>query len=261
MKSNNVWKLTLVSFSLLIILACNALFPPPPVSPSPIPPAMTVASGSGQAVISRLSYDEASENPKYKISGQIPGMLDNSDPRTSAFNDVIHALFDGEVAAFKRNISELPSDPNSGASSFDAKYSVLFQNDGMASIKFDFSEYASGAAHPGHHSRTVNYDFEQARPLVLDELFLPGSNYLEVISNYCIAELKKQPYSDSVFLDGAEPTPDNYRNWNITLDGLMITFDEYQVAPYAAGPQTITVPYDELRAVIDPQGPLGKINR
>jgi hypothetical protein len=49
---------------------------------------------------------------------------------------------------------------------------------------------------------------------------------------------------------------ENYRNWNITPDGLMITFDEYQVAPYAAGPQTVTVPYSELRGLINPEGVL-----
>jgi hypothetical protein len=57
------------------------------------------------------------------------------------------------------------------------------------------------------------------------------------------------------------PTPENYRNWNIATDGLMITFDEYQVAAYAAGPQTVVVPYSELQAVIDPASPLTGITR
>jgi hypothetical protein len=38
---------------------------------------------------------------------------------------------------------------------------------------------------------------------------------------------------------------------------LLITFDEYQVAAYAAGPQTVVVPYSELKGLIDPQGALG----
>ena len=39
-------------------------------------------------------------------------------------------------------------------------------------------------------------------------------------------------------------------------NGLLITFDEYQVAPYAAGPQIITVPYFELQILINQKGPL-----
>jgi hypothetical protein len=39
----------------------------------------------------------------------------------------------------------------------------------------------------------------------------------------------------------------------------MITFDEYQVAPYAAGAQTVVIPYRELQTVIAPAGPLAGI--
>ena len=46
------------------------------------------------------------------------------------------------------------------------------------------------------------------------------------------------------------------RNWD-AIAGLLITFDEYQVAPYVFGQQTETVPYSELKSMIDPHGPLG----
>jgi hypothetical protein len=36
---------------------------------------------------------------------------------------------------------------------------------------------------------------------------------------------------------------------------LAITFDEYQVAPYAAGPQTVVVPFSELTNLLNPEGP------
>jgi len=38
---------------------------------------------------------------------------------------------------------------------------------------------------------------------------------------------------------------------------VLISFDPYQVGPYAAGPQEIVVPYNELAALIDPAGPAG----
>ena len=38
--------------------------------------------------------------------------------------------------------------------------------------------------------------------------------------------------------------------------GLLISFDTYTVAPGAAGPQSVVVPYQELRAVAAPDGPL-----
>jgi hypothetical protein len=55
---------------------------------------------------------------------------------------------------------------------------------------------------------------------------------------------------------GAGPRADNYRAWNITRKGLWITFDPYQVAAYAAGPQNILVPYSVLKDIIKPDGPI-----
>ena len=60
-------------------------------------------------------------------------------------------------------------------------------------------------------------------------------------------------------MEGAKPTVENYRNWNIAPEGLRITFDTYQVAPGAAGPQMVMVPYAELKSVVDSQGPLASL--
>jgi len=54
--------------------------------------------------------------------------------------------------------------------------------------------------------------------------------------------------------EGALPAPENYQRWNITPDGLLISFDEYTVAPYAAVPQAVLVSYEVLKQLIDPGG-------
>jgi hypothetical protein len=120
--------------------------------------------------------------------------------------------------------------------------------------------YSDGAAHPYHFSRTVTFNLATGQDVTLDQLFLAGSDYLQIFSDVSKAELSTRDigFNDEVFASGADPLPVNYQNWNITADGLLITFDEYQVAPYAAGPQTVTLPYSALKDVIDPQGPLGK---
>jgi hypothetical protein len=137
------------------------------------------------------------------------------------------------------------------------KYGLLQQTGSLASIKFDFSVYISGAAHPYLYSRTANYHFDQRRSLSLEDLFLSGANYLEIISKYCIVQLSQRDIGFDEVSTGAAPTPENYRNWNLTSQGLLITFDTYQVAPGAAGPQMVIVPLSELQAVINSQGPLG----
>lgn len=284
MKPENTTKLVLAGFTLLVILACNTSFtafdltatsvPPTflnptftPVLPTLPPLLITETPGlfiSQQVTLANVPFSEVNPGnnfPSYTITSQTPQLTGSNDPRVQAFNQQVNGFVTNEVDVFRKNFQQLPITAYSNGSSLDVTYTLISQIGDLWSFKFDFAFYSDGAAHPGLNSTTLNYDLGQGRELVLSDLFLPNSNYLEVIANYCTAELLKQPYSDSFFLDGAKPTLENYRNWNITPDGLLITFDTYQVAPGAAGPQTVVVPYSELQTVIDPQGPLAGFAR
>ena len=144
---------------------------------------------------------------------------------------------------------------NDDGFAFDVQYSLVGQQGDFWSIKIDAMGYSDGAAHPYHYSLTVNYDLDQGREVTLDEIFLPNSNYLQKISEYCKAELGARDISFDMFAQGADPTPENYQHWNVSTEGLIITFDEYQVAAYAAGPQVVVIPFPELQGLINPQGP------
>ena len=60
---------------------------------------------------------------------------------------------------------------------------------------------------------------------------------------------------------GAAPELTNYDNWSLRKNGLGITFDSYQVGPYAAGPQSVLVPYSVLKDMIKPDGPAAQFAR
>ena len=122
--------------------------------------------------------------------------------------------------------------------------------------KFMIDNYFDGAAHPGQTSRTFTFDLASGHQVNLDQLFRPGTNYLQVLADYRKTELAGGDNAFDTTVTGADPLPDNYRALNISVDGLVITFDSYQVAAYAAGPQIVTIPYIELQAIIDPSGPL-----
>jgi hypothetical protein len=44
---------------------------------------------------------------------------------------------------------------------------------------------------------------------------------------------------------------ENYQNWNITPEGIMISFDDYQVGPHSAGQPVLIIPYSVLKDLID----------
>jgi hypothetical protein len=250
----------LINIILLGILACNALLPAPAATaqPSPIPPGNTSAPLiSQQVILVPQSQNEANQNPPFTINVQTPQLTGSVDPRVMAFNQQLKDLITREVDTWREGFQQITVVTN--GSSLEESYTLISQIGDLWSLKFDFRFYSDGAAHPGIYSITLNYDLGQGRELALGDLFLPNSGYLESMANYCVTELNKQPGFEDPFTDGAKPTPENYRNWNITPDGLLITFDMYQVAPGASGPIQVMVPYAQLQTVIDPQGPLAGI--
>jgi len=250
----------LINVLLLSMLACNALvtLPASVATPSPIPPGSTaMPSISQQVTLVPQTLTETNQDPPYTINAQIPQLMGSDDSRVTAFNQLLKDLVTKEADTWHESFQQVTVVSN--GSSLDETYTLISQIRDLWSLKFDFKFYSDGAAHPGLYSITLNYDLGQGRELALGDLFLPNSGYLEAIANYCVTELSKQPGFDEPFSDGVKPTPENYDNWNITPDGLLITFDMYQVAPGASGPIQVLVPYDQLQTVIDPQGPLAGI--
>lgn len=249
--------------ALLLILACNAPALPQvanPVASLTLAPLATptVVPLYQQLQLTTVDLNDSGQSPEdYQITAQVPSLTGSDDARVAAFNQATRALVQSAVDDFKKNMDNLAPPPIQATSTFDMKYTLVSAPGNVYSLKFDSEGYVSGAAHPYHLTYTYNYDLEHGRELTLSDLFMPDTDYLEAIANYCAAQLSTRDIGfDNGFEQGAAPLPENYRNWNITPDGLMITFDEYQVAPYAAGPQTVVVPYVELITMIDLHGPL-----
>jgi hypothetical protein len=147
-------------------------------------------------------------------------------------------------------------------------YEIRFATDDLISIEFTESTYEAGAAHGNSATTVLNYDVRNGKKLALADLFNPKSNYLSVISTYCIANLRDRAKKDQdamidedMMKSGASPQASNYQACAITKKGLWVTFDPYQVAAYAAGPQHVLVPYSASKEIIRPDGPLAALAR
>lgn len=255
-QSHNFLMILFVTMVLLSVMACNIIAPRPIPTPMPPSPTSTPIPLSSQVTLVSQSSEETNQTPPFMIKVQIPQLAGSDDARVVAFNQRLTELVTTEVDVWRKSFLENTFPTVTNGSFLEVSPALISQRGDLWSFKFDFHFYSDGAAHPGTYSITLNYDLDQGKELALANLFLPNSNYLEAIADYCKSELSKQPFYDGAFTTGADPIAENYRNWNITPDGLMITFDEYQVAPYAAGPQVVQVPLDAIRPVVDPNGPL-----
>ena len=249
---------------LFVTLACGAGATPVPPSATvelptnTLPPTQTPPPLYLSVKLISVPHEETGNNPVYTAKAQVPNLQGSEDARVTNFNNEMTGLMQEEIGRFKDNASQVMVAQGSTGSSYDQTYTQLSAPGNILSLKIQISTYIAQTAHPNSHTRVVNYDLEAGQDLSLDQLFQSGSDYLKTIANYCIAQLKTRPIDFQVNAKGADPTPQNYSNWNITPDGLMITFDPYQVAAYAAGPQVVTVPYSALKSIIDPNGPIGE---
>jgi len=221
---------------------------------------------TGNVQVTSKVVKDANKQKFYSVNAEYPQI--DGDARFDGFNKEARALISKDVAAFKTSETtgdaagpgDFPSENQT--STLDAGYDFHLANDNLISVAFTEGTYSRGAAHGNSLTAVINYDVKNGKKLALADLFKDKSKYLSVIAAYCQKELKdraKKP--DAMVLEelietGAGPRADNYRAWNITKKGLWITFDPYQVAAYAAGPQYILVPYAVLKDIIKPDGPI-----
>ena len=223
---------------------------------------------SGGAEIIAKSIKESNKKLKYEIDVEYPQLMGLLSPGFEKFNHEASRVALRDVSEFKKNLAEDKKDEDAAdqssmpASSLDIGYTVAVANDDVISVLFDIGTYYRGAAHPLSSSLVLNFDVKNRKLLKLADVFKPGSKYLQTISSFSIKDLKKQNQAqgadamldDQTIEHGAAASEENYQSWTITRKGLGITFDAYQVGPYAAGPQYVLVPYAVLKDMIDSGG-------
>jgi hypothetical protein len=190
----------------------------------------------------------------------------------AGFNQLVKSNVTSAFADFKKQMADLTAEdlkslPEGMNNYIDIGYDVQYADNGLISVSFLVSTFAGGV-HPNYNYYTITYDLKQGRELKLSDLFKPGAKYLQFVSDYATHDLQSRKDPDSneneglaqdIFADGAKPTADNYARWNITKKGLLFTFDPYQVGPYAAGAQTVIIPYARLKDIARPDGVLARM--
>jgi hypothetical protein len=127
-------------------------------------------------------------------------------------------------------------------------YKIINQNSNLISIKFAGYAYVAGAAHGDNALFSYNFNLRNGKGINLTDLFKPNSDYLDLLSDYAIRELENRNLGDSNLVKtGASQKAENFKIFNIGKDGLLFTFDDYQLGGYDTGPQTVLIPYEYLK--------------
>ncbi|MEK6281294.1 MAG: RsiV family protein [Acidobacteriota bacterium] len=111
---------------------------------------------------------------------------------------------------------------------------------------------ALGQMHPISYYETINYDLRRGHPLFEQNVFKKG--YTRVFSDFSRKHIKdnyEMDYSTDEWLrSGTSPQKKNFPNWNIVPEGILISFEDYQIAAHSFGQLELIVPYRELKGVL-----------
>lgn len=177
------------------------------------------------------------------------------------FNQQINKIVTSEIEQFKNSVQRdlphmqtLPQDVRHNTLKMDYDVDVIHPDQlSLVSVRLNIEGMQAGRAHPFHVYRVLNFDLTHGKELALSDLFKPKTNYLHALSKYSSKQLNASLTDKWMIANGAKANPANYKNWNIQADSILITFDEYQVAPYTNGPQEVEIPFSELKNIFSPQ--------
>ena len=210
--------------------------------------------GEGFRLLMQETKDDGQGD--YGYHAWTPLLVGPDEAVVEGFNRAVDGFTTYALDEFRQWLSAGIDEPGS---TIWMTHTVTYATDELISVLFYVDGYVMGAAHPFHYSHSLNYDTGTVQMLELGDLFLADADYLAVLSRYSLDDLERQGVLE--WEEGALPLPENFQRWNIMAQGLLISFDAYTIAPYAAGPQSVLIPYEVLRDVADPEGPLAQFLR
>ncbi len=206
---------------------------------------------SAQASISQMVQTEQGDG--YELRYVYPKIgIPSAD---ATMQDWVHVLADGFKGVLPERGAQEPQ------YSAQLTYAVARNDESVVSILFSYSIY-TGGAHPNFTQTAFNFLTPDGARVFLPDLV--GNDGIQRVSDLAIADLTARltgpdGMSDTDWINnGAAPFADNFETFELLPDQLVIEFDPYAVAAYAAGPQKVRIPLTELQDMLrpDPRAPL-----
>lgn len=206
--------------------------------------------------------------PRYTVAAQYPVLKGlHSKDAEAALNDWLAKWALAKVTLYRNEIATLEAPDAAsrmpGENRLSVSYTVKVKTDHVLGVVWDVYQSLVGSAHPSEVLNPMMVNLDTGRPIALVDLFKPGSAYLKRLSQFCTAQLTVAAANAGypLFEEGLKPIPKNYENFLMRPEGLYFVFNPYQVAPYVAGVQEVTVPYAVVADLLQSGGPVALLQQ
>lgn len=225
----------------------------------------TPAVGLPSVIVQEVREEDAML--RYSITASYPQLRGTLSPDVlEKVNKAIAAMVLPDIAGLKQNAaddaawaamnpSEAAQLPADQGSFLGAEYEIPYLTGDLISVRIRFQTYSAGAAHGMSYTRGLNVRLSDGSTVDTEGLFKDAKQGLQWLSQYCMMDLKRQYGADyealSEFVeDGTAPMAENFTSVSLEPGGLVVSFDPYQVGPYAAGPREVHVPTGEVQSML-----------
>lgn len=136
---------------------------------------------------------------------------------------------------------------------YTGDFDIEFYQKNLIVFELSGYNYPMGAAHGMPRLVYVHVDIKSGRFYELKDLFKKDSDYVKVLSDIIGVLIKEHGEEMGIWPDqykGIAPDQPFY----VTKDALIIYFEPYEIAPYAAGFPTFTLPYKEINPILNKEG-------
>jgi len=132
---------------------------------------------------------------------------------------------------------------------------VFSHSDAVKSLKLSAYEY-QGGAHGMTNYMTWVFNKETDEVFDFESFFRQYRNPLQTI--YPVVKEKLMAKDENMDEDWVDRGTgyqnfENYKNFVLDGNDLVLIFPAYQVGPYALGPQTVVIPFSELSTIMKPE--------
>ncbi len=166
------------------------------------------------------------------------------------FDKILKDFVTKRVNDFKEMIGEERISEN-WKNGFYITFETFNYSENMWTFKFIITQY-TGGAHDNMYFETFTYDFENKKIVTFKDLFQEEHNPLWTIVPLAKEQLEGKVGASQMLTAGTEENFDNYQYFAPTVNELMIFFPPYQVAPWAAGPQVVTLKWGDINVILKP---------
>ena len=213
-------------------------------------------------IIEKKTVAASDPNGAYDIDIEYPFITGLPLLTAAKVNTEIQKDIDALAIAFKQDAETTDGASTTEKSALLVRYNVLYQDPRLVSIRFDIAVYSAGAAHPNSFTTTLVYDLGTGIVVRLADIFKKGVDPLAFLSSYTAKALMARnglAGSADMVAAGTAPKAENFKSYLVTREGLLVIFDPYQVAAYAAGPQEVVVPWSALAGSLASDGPVAHL--